>query len=300
VTLVGDATLVVDCRATLGEGLTWDAHAQVWLWTDIEGRRLWRHDPSTGTTHHCAMPDRVGTFVVAQSGRLLIGLAKQLAWADIDWAQGVATCTPVVDVERDQPTTRVNDGRVDRHGHFVFGTMDEADGHPATGHLYQYSTRHGLRRLDVGPVSIANSICFSPSGDSIYFCDSPTRRILRGRYDPDRATIDAVETFVTLAEGQGVPDGSVVDADGALWNAEWGGAAVRRYAPDGTRLGSSPVPAAHVTCPAFGGPLLDVLCVTTARADVPAADLAARPDTGGLFRIDAHGARGLAERPFAD
>ena len=294
------ATLLVDCRATLGEGLTWDVATQAWLWTDIEGRRLWRHEPGRHLTQSCPVPDRVGAFVVARSGRLLLGLAKQLAWAEIDWAAGVARCSAIVDVEADLPTTRINDGRTDREGHFVFGTMDEAAGFPPTGHLYQFSERHGLRCLDVGTVGIANSICFSPGGETIYFCDSTTHRIKRARYDAARAAVTDITTFVETTPDHGMPDGSIVDEDGTLWNAQWGGAAVRRYGTNGAPLATSPLPTAHVTCPAFGGPTLDVLCTTTARMGVSADDLAARPDTGGLFRIDPHGARGIAEQAFAD
>ncbi len=294
------AALLVDCRATLGEGLTWHVATGAWLWTDIEGRRLWRHEPARQLTQTCEVPDRVGAFVIARSGRVLLGLAKQLAWADIDWTAGTARCTPIVDVERDQPTTRVNDGRTDRDGHFVFGTMDEADGHPATGHIYQFSTAHGLRRLDVGTVGIANSICFSPDGGTLYFCDLMTRTIRRGRYDAARASVTDVTTFVTLGDEPGMPDGSIVDAEGTLWNAQWGGSAVRRYAPDGTVLSTSPVPAENVTCPAFGGPSLDVLCATTARMGVSDDVLREHPHVGGLFQIDAHGARGIAEREFED
>ena len=295
-----DATLIVDCRATLGEGLTWHAASGAWLWTDIEGRRLWRHEPARQVTQSCEVPDRVGAFVVARSGRLLLALAKQLAWAEVDWRTGRARITPIVAVEDDQPATRTNDGRTDRQGNFVFGTMNETDGHPATGHLYQYSTAHGLRRLNVEPVGIANSICFSPDGRTIYFCDSMQGRIMRGEYDAERAQVSRVAPFATIAADHGMPDGSVVDAEGGLWNAQWGGSAVRRYDAGGRHVATGPLPVAHVTCPAFGGPHLDILCTTTARMGVSEGHLDACPETGGLFMVDAGGARGLPEREFQD
>lgn len=296
----GSGSLLVDCRCTLGEGLLWDARRQVWMWLDIEGARLWRHDPASGASTSWTLPDRAGAFVVCRSGRLLIGLAKKLSWGVIDDHAASISCTSVIDVESDQPETRINDGRTDRRGNFVFGTMSESDGHPPLGHIYQFSRIHGLRQLEVGAVGIANSICFSPDGGTIYFCDSMTRRILRGDYDADAARVTNIRPFVALAPTQGMPDGSVVDAAGTLWNAQWGGAAVRRYSVDGTLLATSDVPASHVTCPAFGGPDLDVLCTTTARMDVDAAWLTANPHTGGVFQIDGDGARGLADLAFED
>lgn len=260
------SSLLVDCRATLGECLVWSVRQQVWYWTDIERAHLWRHVPSTGSTRSWTLPDRCGSFALCQSGRVLLGLAKGLAWARIDDDAKAATCVPIVDVEPEQPTTRINDGRTDRDGHFVFGTMNESAGHSAIGHIYQFSVRHGLRRLDLDPVGIANSICFSPDGSTMYFCDLVARRIMQADYDAGAARVSHVRLFVDLPREQGMPDGSIVDRSGALWNAEWGGAAVRRYTANGVLMATSNVPADHVTCPAFGGPQLDELCVTTARS----------------------------------
>lgn len=294
------ATLSVDCRAVLGEGLTWHVATQAWLWTDIQSQRLWRHQPHTGLTESCEVRDRVGAFVVARSGRFLLAFAKSLEWASIDWETGSVSYTPILPIETDLPSTRSNDGRTDRSGNFVFGTMNEAPGHAPIGHIYQFSKYRGLRRLPVGSLGIANSICFSPDGTTMYFSDSMTRRILQCDYDAQSASVANIRQFVALAPDQGLPDGSIVDADGAVWNAQWGGAAVRRYSASGMVLSESPLPVAHVTCPAFGGAALDVLCATTARMDVPTERLTQQPETGGLFRIDAQGVRGLAERAFED
>jgi len=294
------STLLADCRCTLGEGLLWDARAQAWLWTDIEGARMWRHDPATGATTSWRLPDRTGSFAICQSGQLLLGLSKGLAWGALDGSADAVDYTPIIPVEDDNPTTRINDGRTDRDGNFVFGTMSEAPGHPPTGHIYQFSQQHGLRRLPVGPVGIANSICFSADGATIYFCDSMTGRIMRGGYEAADARVHDIEPFVTVDPADGMPDGSVVDAEGTLWNAQWGGGVVRRYDPDGGLMAASDVPAQHVTCPAFGGPNLDILCATTARQGVTAETLEHQPHTGGVYRIAAHGATGFADRFFED
>ncbi len=78
-----------------------------------------------------------------------------------------------------------------------------------------------------------------------------------------------------------------------LWNARWGAGRVDAYAPDGKHLRSVPVPARQASCPAFVGPKLDRLAVTTAFEGMDAAR-AADPQAGRTFLLDIE-VRGRAE-----
>ena len=180
--------------------------------------------------------------------------------------------TPVIPIEPEVTRTRINDGRTDRAGNFVFGTYNEAQDAPS-GSFYQYSSRFGLRRLDLGGVVIPNSICFSLDGRTMYFCDSPTGRIRRCEYDADSASVGNVRDFVQYRDGDGFPDGSVVDSEGCLWNAVWGAGVVRRFNPEGTLVAEIGVPSRNLTCPAFGGAGLDQLFVTSSRQEMTEDEL---------------------------
>lgn len=291
-----DAELIVDARCELGEGPVWDAgRASLW-WTDIDGRAIWRFDPATRQTERLAPPDRVGFLAVASGGRLLLGGAKGLYIAIPD--RGALTVSKLVDVEPDLATTRVNDGRVDRCGNVVFGTLDERRPRQAIGSFYQYSSAHRLRRLDLPRAAVSNSICFSPDGRTMYFTDTPTGLIRRADYDADAAAAVNVRDFAALAPTDGHPDGSIVDADGCLWNAAWGGAVVRRFTPDGRLDRVIGVPAKNPTCPAFGDAGLDTLYVTSSRQQHSADELVRAPYAGGVFAIRVPGVRGLPDTPF--
>jgi L-arabinonolactonase len=294
------AGLVVDARCTLGEGPVWHPSERALFWTDIEGRRLWRYGVLDGGTESWPLPDRLCSFAFCASGRLLLGMAKGLHWARLDAPAGEPLRTELaVVVEPDLATTRLNDGRTDRAGHFVFGTLNEDPGRAPIGSLYQFSQAHGLRRLDLPGVAISNSIAFSPDGDTMYFCDSRQRRIQCGDYDADRAHVSQVRDFVRFEDGDGSPDGSAIDSEGALWNAEWGRSRVRRYTPDGRVDLEIEVPVPNPTCVVFGGMALDELFVTSARQEMTGDELRRAPQAGGVFRLRA-GVRGLADRPFAD
>ncbi len=294
--LTSTAELYVDARCTLGEGIVWDAKRGALLWTDIERSTLWMH--RDGTSRRWRVPDRLGSFALCASGRVLMALAKGLFLADIDNAAGAELqVEPLVPVEHRVASTRTNDGRPDRSGNFVFGTFNEAeDG--AAGSFYQYSARHGLRRLDLGGVTIANSICFSLDGRTMYFCDSPLGRIMRCDYDADRARVENVSEFVRFGPDDGLPDGSVIDEEDCLWNAAWGVGRVRRYGRDGRVLHEVHVRAKNTTCPAFGGEKLADVFVTSSRQEMTDAQLEQVPDAGGVYRASNVGVRGVPDALF--
>jgi len=297
--MTNTATLAVDCRCTLGEGIVWSERLRSLLWTDIEKSTLWMYRPHDRLTRQWSLPDRLGSFVLCESGRLLLGLAKSLAFAELDAASGShLPVLPILPIEPEVARTRINDGRIDRAGNFVFGTMNE-DHQPANGSFYQYSSRAGLRRLDLGGIAIPNSICFSVDGRTMYFCDSPTGVIRQCQYDAESAGVANVRTFTRYAEGCGLPDGSIVDSEGYLWNAVWGAGVVRRFDPDGKRVAEISVPSRNLTCPAFGGDALDHLFITSSRQEMSEQDLAAAPASGGLFAVRGL-ARGLPDVFFGD
>ena len=292
------ADLRVDARCELGEGPVWDASRGVLWWTDIDGRAIWRLDPATGRTQTFTPPDRVGFLVVARSGRLLLGGAKALYMADV--SDTTLTAATLVDLEIDIPTTRANDGRADRAGNVVFGTLDEQKPRQPLGRFYQYSSAHGLRALDLPRCRVSNSLCFSPDGRTLYFTDTPTGVIRCGDYDAASAAVTNVRDFATLGHEDGHPDGSIVDADGCVWNAAWGAAVVRRYTPAGRLDRVVEIPAKNPSCPAFGDGDLGTIYVTTSRQQHTTDELARAPQAGGLFGARVPSIRGIPDTAFVD
>lgn len=276
------ATLAVDSRCTLGEGILWCDRRRVLYWTDILAAELWRHDPDSGHTHTWSLPAPLGCLALAEDGRLLLGLAKGLYASDVEAQLSTRDLAleKLTDVDADDPMTRVNDGRADRQGGFVFGTKSEhADLRP-TGRFHQYTAAHGLRELALPRAAIPNSICFDATGTRMYFCDSVTPRILHCRYDATTATVSDIDVFVDLDLRGAEPDGSIVDAEGALWNAQWGAGRVVRYLADGRIDRIVTVPAPQPSCCVLRD---DTLYVTSARVGLDAAALAAAPLSGGVF-----------------
>jgi len=291
-----NAQLLVDGHHELGEGVLWCERSQTVFWTDIHASRLWNHDPASGATRSWSMPERLCCFAfTADARRLLIGLASRLAFFDLD----TGSISPICRIEDDLPTTRLNDGRCDRQGRFVFGTLNEDAGRDPIASFYRLNADLSLERLALPGIAISNSICFSLDGKLMYHCDSMAGKIMVCDYDTDSGAVSHQRVFADLAQQPGGPDGSTVDAEGYLWNAQWGGARVVRFAPDGSIDRIVEVPTAQPSCVAFGGATFDTLFVTTAHEGMSAEQRAQDKLAGGLFSVPHLDVRGLPEVRFA-
>ena len=287
--------VLIDARHELGECVLWCERTGRLLWTDIPAATLWSHSPSTGRTVSWTMPERLCCFALTGSDdRLLLGLASGLAF----FTFSTGKVTRICDVEADNPSTRLNDGRCDRQGRFVFGMFNQ-DENPkrAVGGFYRLNLDLTLERLPLPAAAIANSICFSPDGRRMYFADSQARAIMYADYNPCSAQVGPVHTFVAADAAPGEPDGSTVDADGCLWSTRWGTGQVARFAPDGRLDRVLELAAPQPSCPAFGGPGLSTLFVTSAHLGMTGKDREAAPLSGAVF-AQALAVRGLPEARF--
>ncbi|NBX60404.1 MAG: SMP-30/gluconolactonase/LRE family protein, partial [Opitutaceae bacterium] len=95
----------------------------------------------------------------------------------------------------------------------------------------------------------------------------------------------------------GAPDGSTVDVDGCLWNAEFRAGRVVRYSPRGEVDRIIRLPVSQPTSCVFGGKELDILYITTAAQNLSAEQLADQPLAGAVFAIRP-GTQGLPEPRF--
>lgn len=285
------AELVLDCKNEHGEGIFWNAQDGRMWWTDIHGQKIWSFDPATGASEAHAMPSRVCCFAPCLSGGLIIAFDDRIALFDLTTGKE----RKLHDFEPGNPNTRLNDGRTDRQGRFIVGGMNEGTG-AADSSVLRVDADLKVTQLFDG-VSCANSTCFAVNGRTMYFADTPDREIIAFDYDTDAGRVSNRRQLASFADEPGLPDGSCVDADGGVWNAEWEGRRVARVAPDGNIDQVIDVPVWKPTCCAFGGPNMDTLYITTSRLMSAATVLAEEPLSGGLFAIKP-GFTGVADAPF--
>jgi L-arabinonolactonase len=161
--------------------------------------------------------------------------------------------TLVTQFEPDNAQTRLNDGRTDRRGRLIVGGMNEGSG-AADSSVLSIDTDLSVRTILNG-ISCANSTCFSPDGATMFFADTPDRReIVAFDYDGDTGDLSNRRVHASFKDEPGLPDGSCVDAEGGVWNAEWEGRRVVRVAPNGRIDRVIDVPVWKPTCCAFRRP----------------------------------------------
>ena len=267
---------------TLGEGPVWDARDQSLYWVDIPEGRVHRL-AADGSLSNWDTGQPVGAVVPRASGGLVVAVRD--GFMALDPVSGALTM--LAEVEMDQPGNRMNDGSCDRAGRFFAGTM-AFDESPEAGALYRLDPDLTVTTLLTG-VGISNGIGWSPDEQLMYYIDSPAHQVDVLDYDAATGQIGGRRPFKVVGEGEIVPDGLTVDAEGGVWVAVWEGYALLHLDPGGQLIETVDLPAARVTSCAFGGPDLDRLYITT--ADGPG-------ESGGALFVCEPGVTGQPSHPF--
>lgn len=285
------ADLLLEIACETGEGPVWDAHSARLWWTDIPGKRLYRLDPQNGALESWDTPGRVGSFALRQAGGLVVAMEHGFALFDpLTGAMDV-----LAEPEHDKPDHRFNDGRCDREGRFLAGSMNLARNGPSA-RLWQLDPGHGVRPLVEG-LTISNGLAFTADGRGMYLVDGGMRQIFRFDYGDDGMPRNQ-RVFQPEGTAPGRPDGGAVDADGCYWSARWAGGCVARFTPNGQLDRLIRLPVSQVTMCAFGGSDLGILFITTACEGMGPRERAAEPLAGSVFACRP-GVRGLPEPHFA-
>lgn len=287
------ASLLIDSRCSLGEGPFWHPGRQQLFWFDINNKAMFAATPEGEVVQRWDLPEIVAAGSIIDQDNLAVVTETGLKRFHLQQGMGET----IMPVEADKTATRCNDSRVHPSGAFWIGTMDRGNEEGAIGALYHY--RSGKLTPLKTDIRIPNATCFAPDGRTAYWTDTPTKQILKVATDPQTGLpVGNWEVFADVSHEPGYPDGAVVDSEGYLWNAKWGGACIVRHAPDGSIERTIEVPVSQVSCPAFGGPDLKTLFLTTANKTMSAEQLAKEPTAGGIFSIKLDIA-GLAEPDLA-
>ena len=270
-----DVDVVIDMHARLGEGPLWDHRAGVVAWADILAGLVHLTEPVTGVTTSIPAGTEVGALALNGDDGYLLAIRSGFATLE-------GTRVEPLNEVFAAGGQRMNDGALDPVGRFVAGSI--TNDRSATGALYVRDIDGTVRTL-FGGVTVSNGLAWSATGDRLYYVDSALQGIDVMDYDVEEGVVSDRRRLVSIPEADGTPDGMTIDAEGCLWLAFWGGAAVRRYSPAGELIGEVELPVSRITSCAFGGPNLDRLFITSAAVGVTPDD-PPRPLDGALFVVE--------------
>lgn len=285
--------VLVDVKTRLGEGPLWDVESQRLYWLDGVAGTIFRCAADGSEVRAWDLPCRIGSMALRERGGALVALTNGLHLLDFETGE----LSFITDPEADMPNNCLNDGKVDRQGRFVVGSMDSNEREP-TGNLYRVNADLSVGQLD-GGIICSNGPCWSPDGKVLYFQDSYAGEIRAYSYDTETGMVGDQRTFAKLDTQSGAADGSTVDEEGYLWNAQVFDGKIVRYAPDGRIDRVIEMPVLKVTSVMFGGPDLDVLYVTSMGAQLHPHFPADGVLRGSLFAVSGLGVKGLPEKRFA-
>ena len=312
--------LVLPCKNIVGECPIWDVHRNLLWWVDIEDRKLYSLNLH-GDVEIVLLPERCGSFALCESNtRILLSLESGFAFYYLNDSRLVRLYSRSY---KQIEGTRSNDGRCDRNGRFIVGGCNGVNANKDSWekNLSTFSVKYNrftggivIRRMSMPLVHCTNSICFSLDGTSMFHTDSPSREIRCYDYDTCKGDIIDSNIFVEIKERKvgkirynPVPDGSIVDSSGNVWNAEYDGRRLALYKPyyegsnnsknenrvstKGQLISEVPMPVEKVTCATLGGPGLKWLFITSCRGK--------ETESGGLF-VASVSVPGTPESRFCD
>jgi sugar lactone lactonase YvrE len=282
--MISEPVCVAPTGDRCGEGAVWHAAHSAVYWTDINRFLIHRFTLTDQCVRTWFFDEPVTALTLTDRDDVLT----------VVLGSGVILWEPELDLRHKRifclegwPKVRLNDARPDPRGSLWVGSMrnnvnpdgscGEARGKDGVLFRVDPNGEVTIHRRDVG---ISNTLAWSPDRRRFYFGDSLANIIWSYDYDPATGTIVNERRFFQDF-GRGVPDGSIVDAEGYLWNCRYYGGCIVRVAPDGKIDRLVEMPVRNITTCTFGSEDLKTLFVTTATADAAPSDRLA----GSLYAI---------------
>ncbi len=238
-----------------GEGPIW--HQNRLLYVDIEANLILSFDPATQAEKIWNVGQRVGAVVPRTSGGLV--WAGDTGFHALDEISGAST--PLGNPEANLPENRFNDGKCDPAGRLWAGSICLKKRPDAA--LY---CLHADLRIEkkYSPVTNSNGIIWSRDGSTMYYIDTPIKKVRAFDFDNATSSISHERILWDTSSDDSSPDGMTIDSEDRLWIAFCHGGKVICFDPAKLRIIERiDFPCVETTACAFGGTDLRDLYVTT-------------------------------------
>ncbi|OXG84261.1 hypothetical protein C349_02603 [Cryptococcus neoformans var. grubii Br795] len=298
----------------LGEGCIWDAQRQRLYFVDIDGKKIYTYEPSSGTHGYQSFDKKPTALALLQDGSgLLVSLEDGPAYVPFTSLPFPPTNSSStykrlpVDIAPPDGFFRFNEACVDPTGNrWLIGTMMIEDNYPnmIAGTLYalQADGNGGLVAPQIlDGITVSNGMGWSHDLKTMYFTDSIRKEIWEFDFNAANGEMSNKRIFSGVDQPElGYPDGMCQDAQYGFWSARWGASKVLHFTPDGELDLIIQFPKAlNMTSCIFGGANMDELYVTSASAATSGDSVEKFPDSGHLYVVKGLGFEGRERTRFS-
>lgn len=279
--------LVVDLDALLAESPCWDDRTGLLYCIDILGEKIYQYNSQNNFLAKYTTGQMIGCIALREKSGLLCAMQNGIYGFDPRSGNFEKL---LIRPDHELTDNRFNDGKCDPAGRFFVGTMSNkgnegAGDPPPVGTLYKIDPDLEVQAM-ISKVSISNGMAWNSRLDTLYYIDTPTRKVVAYDYDIKTGCIDNGRTVIDFRNESGNPDGMTIDSEDNLWIAHWGGWKLSKWHPElGIKMQEIRLPCQNVTCCAFGGQNYDLLYITTARTGLDFLALSEQSHAGSLFCI---------------
>ncbi|NLL61820.1 MAG: SMP-30/gluconolactonase/LRE family protein [Candidatus Atribacteria bacterium] len=268
-----EPVIVTDVRCRIGENPSWHTREKKLYWLDIPIGTIYRYDPASSMVEKVVESNEViGGFTLQEDDSLLLFMERGAIkiWRNNSFLS-IMEEIPILN------KTRFNDVIVDPMGRVFCGTMPDENG---VAYLFLLET-NGDIKLILDNVGLSNGMGFTPDKKKIYFTDSKKGEIRLFDYNKKNGSLSKERIFLKIKEPNIEPDGLTVDSEGYIWSAQWNGACIKRYTPQGEEVMKIDLPTKKITSLTFAGESFQEVYVTSAigEENIPGTE----DEAGALF-----------------
>ncbi|RZO62247.1 MAG: SMP-30/gluconolactonase/LRE family protein [Candidatus Pelagibacterales bacterium] len=277
-------------KTMLGEGTLWVPSLKSIYFVDIKKRKILIFNTRSKNKKIINIDKEIGFITHVKKNIFLLGLKSEIRIMNLRNRKILKS----IEIEKDKPLNRINDGKTDLVGRLWFGTMDNPERNIRNGSLYCLDKKLSLYKVDT-KYYIPNGPAFINKNTFLH-TDSLRKIVFKIKINKNYNIIKKIK-FIKFSKNEGFPDGMTIDSKNNVWICHFGGSCITVYNSYGKRIHKIDFPTKNITNCTFGGPYNNEIFVTSALKGIKKKDIKKYKFSGSLFKIKTN-IKGIISKSF--
>ena len=278
------------CKSILGEGTLWVPSQNSIYFVDIKKKNILVLNTKSKKKKIIKVNKEIGFLAHIKKNIFILGLKSELRFVNLKTKKIIKS----IQIEKNKPLNRINDGKTDFQGRLWFGTMDNLERKVKNGSLYCLDKKLILHKVDTN-YYITNGPVFI-NKDTFLHTDSRRKIIFKIKINKNFKIVKKTK-FIKFSKKDGSPDGMTIDRKKNIWVCHFGGGCITVFNLKGKRIYKIKLPAKNITNCTFGGINKDEIFVTSALKGMKKSEIKKLSLSGSLFNIKTN-VKGMISKPF--